>query len=109
MARSRTRRSKDYQAPAASSAAARARVRRQQVRPVGEPKAQTGQKRERPGGARTFVHESVAELRKVDWPNQRQLLSATVAVIIAVAVVGAFLYVADQAFSNFVQDVLLDL
>jgi preprotein translocase subunit SecE len=109
MARSRTRRSKDYQAPAASSAAERARSRRQQVRPVGEAKAQTGQKREGRGGTRSFVRESYAELKKVEWPTQRQLFSATVAVIIAVAVVGAYLYVADQAFSNFVQDVLLNL
>jgi preprotein translocase SecE subunit len=109
MARSRTRRSKDYQAPAAPSAADRSRARRQQVRPAGEPKAQTGQRRERRGGTGTFIRESYAELRKVEWPNQRQLFSASLAVIIAVTVVGAFLYACDQVFSNFVQDVLLNL
>ena len=68
---------------------ARARARRRAVKPAGETKAQTGQKRERRGGFVQFVRECWAELRKVEWPNQRQLVSATVVVIIAVAVVGA--------------------
>ena len=107
MARERTRRSKDYQTPAPSSAAGRARERRQQVRPVTETKTQTGQKKEQQGGARRFVSECVAELRKVDWPGQRQLVSATVVVLIAIFVVGLYLYVADEALSRLVRDVLL--
>jgi len=107
VARQRTRRSKEYQAPAPASAAERARSRRSQVRPVAETKAQTGQKRERDGGSRRFVAESVAELKKVDWPGQRQLVSATVVVLIAIFVVGLFLYVSDEAFSRLVRDVLL--
>jgi preprotein translocase subunit SecE len=111
VARQRTRRTKDYQAPAApsSSPAQRARERRRQVRPVAEVKAQTGQKRERRTGTRAFIQESYAELRKVEWPNQRQLISATIVVIIAVAVVGVFLYAADEAFSRLVRDFLLNL
>ncbi|MCC6223595.1 MAG: preprotein translocase subunit SecE [Thermoleophilia bacterium] len=107
MARSRTRRSKDFQAPAVASAAERSRARRQQVRPVGEVKAQTGQKRERRGGIKAFAGESAAELKKVEWPGQRQLVSATVVVLIAIAVVGLFLWAADEALSRFVRDVLL--
>ncbi len=107
MARQPTRRSKDYQAPAPSSSAERSRSRRsQQVRPVGEVKTQTGQKRER-GGGRQFISESVAELRKVEWPGQRQLVSATVVVLLAIAVVGFYLWVADEAFSRLVREVLL--
>jgi preprotein translocase subunit SecE len=86
--------------------AERGRERRRRVKPVAETKAQTGQKRERRG---SFVRESYGELRKVEWPNQRQLFSATVVVIIAVAVVGLFLWVADEAFSRLVRDVLLNL
>jgi preprotein translocase subunit SecE len=109
MARQRTRRSKDYQAPApASSSAAERRARRAQVRPAGEVKAQTGARRDQRGGFGQFIRESYAELRKVDWPNQRQLVSSTVAVIIAVAVVGLFLWVADEVFSRLVRDVLLN-
>ena len=108
---SRTRRSRkrsaDYQAPAAADRA-RAR-RRDQIKPVGQPKSQAGAQRERSGGFRAFTGEAVAELKKVEWPGRRQLFSATIVVIIAVAVVGAYLYVADLALSRFVRDVLLSL
>jgi len=108
MARSaRTRREK-RDAPAQQDLAARARERRRRVKAVGETKAQTGQKRERRGGARQFVGESYAELRKVEWPGQRQLFSASVVVIIAVAVVGLFLWASDEVFSRLVRDVLLN-
>ena len=103
----RTRRQQREVAAPASGAAERARERRRRVKPVGETKAQTGQKRERRGGGRQFVHESYGELRKVEWPNQRQLFSATVVVIIAVTVVGLFLWAADEAISRLVRDVLL--
>jgi preprotein translocase subunit SecE len=63
--------------------------------------------RERQGGFRRFVLESVGELRKVDWPTQKHLVSAVLAVIVACVVVGVFLYVADEALSRFVRDVLL--
>ena len=74
---------------------------------LGREKSQPGAQRERRGGLRRFVAECYGELRKVEWPTQRHLLSATVAVIVACVVVGAFLYVADEAFSRFVRDVLL--
>jgi preprotein translocase subunit SecE len=109
MARARTRREKAAAGAPAQGLSARARERQRRVRPVAEPKTQTGQRRERRGGAGQFIRECWAELRKVEWPNQRQLVSATVVVIIAVAVVGLFLYVADEAFSRLVRDVLLNL
>ena len=112
MARSRTgrgKRSTEFQAPAQSSAVERARTRRRQARPAGEPKSQTGARRERRGGFRAFTSESVGELKKVEWPGRRQVTSATIVVIIACAVVGVFLYVADEAFSRLVRDVLLNI
>src|SRR3954467_8447171 len=103
----RTRRKRSgFQQPAAAE---RARQRRQQIKPVGQPKSQTGARRERRGGFRGFTAESVGELKKVEWPGRRQLFSATVVVIIAVAVVGAYLWVADVALSHFVKNVLLNL
>jgi preprotein translocase subunit SecE len=105
---SRTRRRREFQQPA-TGAADRARQRRREIKPIGQPKSQTGARRERRGGLRGFTAESVGELRKVEWPGRRQLFSATVAVIIAVAVVGVYLWVADLAFARFVKDVLLNL
>ena len=103
----RTRRQKREAAAPTPGMADRARERRRRMKPVGEPKAQTGQRRERRGGARQFFQESYAELRKVEWPSQRQLFSATLVVIVAVVVVGLYLWVADEAFSRLVKDVLL--
>jgi len=46
---------------------------------------------------RQLVTEVVAELRKVSWPTKPQLLQATLVVIVAVAIIAAFLGLADQA------------
>ncbi|MSO94274.1 MAG: preprotein translocase subunit SecE [Thermoleophilia bacterium] len=54
-----------------------------------------------------FLGESWAELHKVDWPNRAQVIQGTVAVIIAVAIVGAYLWGVDQLVRPFVRDVLL--
>ena len=54
-----------------------------------------------------FIRESVAELRKVDWPNRAQTIQGTVVVIIAVLIVGAYLWGIDQLIRPFVRNVLL--
>ena len=65
----------------------------------------TGRARARRRGG--FIRESVAELRKVDWPNRAQTIQGTVVVIIAVLIVGAYLWGVDQVVRPFVRDVLL--
>jgi preprotein translocase subunit SecE len=54
-----------------------------------------------------FIRESIAELRKVDWPNRAQTIQGTVVVIIAVLIVGAYLWGVDQVIRPFVRDILL--
>jgi preprotein translocase SecE subunit len=86
----------------------RARARQQAVRPAAQaPKSQTGVRRVPGGGFRRFVFEAIAELKKVEWPSQPQVLQGTIVVIIACAIVGAYLWVADLAFKPFVRDILL--
>ena len=104
---SRTRRGKrdDFQAPAQAE---RTRARRREVRPVQQSKSQAGAQRERRGGFRAFAGESYGELKKVEWPGRKQLISATVVVLIAIAVTGAYLAAADFVASRFVRDVLLN-
>jgi preprotein translocase subunit SecE len=82
----------------------RARQRQAQVRPSQTPvKSQAGaQSRER-GGGRSFISESWAELKKVDWPGQSQVIQATVVVLIACIVVGVFLYACDALWKPVVQ------
>ncbi|MCP9484372.1 MAG: preprotein translocase subunit SecE [Gaiellaceae bacterium MAG52_C11] len=84
----------------------RARQRQAQVRPGLQPAAtQTGRRERRARG--TFVKESWAELKKVEWPNRGQVIQGTIVVIIACVIVGVFLYGADQALKPFVRNVLL--
>jgi preprotein translocase subunit SecE len=86
----------------------RARTRQQAVRPAAQPpKTQTGSRRVPGGGFRRFVGESIAELKKVEWPNQSQVIQGTIVVIIACAIVGAYLYAADLVFKPLVRDLLL--
>jgi preprotein translocase SecE subunit len=44
---------------------------------------------------------------KVEWPNRQQVVTGTDVVIILCAIVGAYLWVADLAFQNVVEKVLL--
>ena len=59
------------------------------------------------GGVRRFVGESVAELKKVEWPGQQQLIQGVAVVLIACVIVGAYLWVSDLAFKRLVQNVFL--
>lgn len=64
------------------------------------------QKVERPRRFR-FIGESWGELKKVEWPRRQQLIQGTVVVIIACAIVGGYLALADIAFKHLVNDILL--
>ena len=55
------------------------------------------------GGARRFISESWGELKKVEWPNQNQLIQGVVVVLIACLIVGLFLYAADRVFQPLVK------
>src|SRR6266540_4860725 len=92
----RARRQAQAQSAQSGGVAQRARARQQQVRPSQQaPKSQAGAQRRERGGLRTFIGESWGELKKVEWPTQPQVIQATVVVLIACLVVGAFLYTAD--------------
>jgi preprotein translocase subunit SecE len=79
----------------------------QQVRPAAEP-AKTRDGHHAPGeGGKRFISESWAELKKVDWPGQQQLIQGTAVVLIACLITGTYLFLADQVFKRFVQHVLL--
>jgi preprotein translocase SecE subunit len=55
----------------------------------------------------TFLRESYAELNKVEWPSRAQVIQGTVVVIIACAIVGAYLWGVDQILRRLVQDVFI--
>jgi preprotein translocase SecE subunit len=54
-----------------------------------------------------FVQEAWAELKKVEWPSQKAVVSGTAVVLIACLIVGVFLYLNDTVWKYVVQHVLL--
>ena len=53
-----------------------------------------------------FIREARAELKKVTWPNKKQLISSTIVVMITVALVAVFLGIVDLVFSRIVTIIL---
>jgi preprotein translocase subunit SecE len=54
-----------------------------------------------------FIRESYAELKKVEWPTRPQVMTGTIVVIVAVTIVGLYLWLLDQGFKNLVEKVLI--
>jgi preprotein translocase subunit SecE len=90
--------------PASGSVSQRARSRQAQVRPSQQPsRGQTGRRETQRG---SFVRESIAELRKVEWPTQRQVITGTIVVIIACAITGLYLWINDLVWQRVVEWIL---
>ncbi|MFL5923207.1 MAG: preprotein translocase subunit SecE [Gaiellaceae bacterium] len=62
---------------------------------------------DRSGRRGSFIRESWAELKKVEWPGQNQVIQGTVVVLVACIIVGAYLWLNDQAWKYVVEKVLL--
>ena len=85
-----------------------ARPVQRQPQMAGVARAEPAVERRFPGsGFRRFVGESAAELKKVEWPGQQQLIQGVAVVLIACVIVGAYLWLADLAFKRLVQNVFL--
>ena len=72
--------------------------------PAVRPTAEVQPKR---GGFFGFIGESIAELRKVEWPSQNQVIQGTVVVLVACVVVGSYLYINDQVWKQVVSKLFL--
>jgi preprotein translocase subunit SecE len=90
------------------------RAERQQKRGSGERssappaaarRAQTTEKRKRTG-ARQFLKEVRMELKKVDWPSRRELVSYTIVVLATLIVTTAYVAGLDYVFSKSILDLL---
>ena len=57
-------------------------------------------------GARQFLKEVRQELRKVDWPSRRELISYTVVVLVTVVVMTTLVFGLDFVFSKLIFNVL---
>lgn len=58
-----------------------------------------------PTGPATFLRQVVAELRKVVWPTQQQLITYFFVVLVFVVVVMALVTVLDLAFGKLVFEI----
>ena len=112
MARSTRQQRRQRRAQAAGTPPLRPAVRarptaEEEPREPAEPRAERKDE-VRPGtpGVR-FVQESVGELKKVEWPNQSQVLQGTAVVLIACLIVGVYLYANDLIWKRVVQNVFL--
>jgi preprotein translocase SecE subunit len=70
-------------------------------RPGAEPRRVPG------SGTIRFVQEAIAELKKVEWPNQQAVISGTAVVLIACIIVGTYLWLNDELWKYVVKHVLL--
>ena len=67
-----------------------------------------GEGRRAPGSALiNFIRESIAELKKVEWPDQKAVISGTAVVVIACVIVGTYLWLNDELWKYVVKHVLL--
>ncbi len=57
-------------------------------------------------GARQFLREVRLELKKVDWPTRRELISYTIVVLATIIVMTAYVFGLDYAFSRAILNVL---
>ena len=56
--------------------------------------------------AMTFVREAWGELRRVHWPSQKEVRTATFVVILMVSLVTVFLFLVDATLSRLLQTFL---
>lgn len=61
---------------------------------------------ERVKATRTFIEECYVELQKVTWPDQDQLRSATVVVLLFTIVVSFIIWLMDKSASWVIQSVM---
>jgi len=101
------RRERREQARADGAAPERTRTRQQQAVAVAEPAQTEAPARRHRFGLFTFIAECWGELKKVEWPSQRQVMTGTVVVIIACSIVGAYLWGVDLILKPFVERILL--
>jgi preprotein translocase subunit SecE len=68
------------------------------------PETKTAVKKEKDGkkrieGLKRFLTETRAELKKIVWPTPKQVLNNTLVVLVAILVIGAFIWCIDALSS----------
>lgn len=88
--------------PAQNSGVVSKRADAKPARGKSKPKAKARSKSGDKKSIGQFLREVRIELRKVTWPTRKELMQSTVVVLVAVAIMAAYTFVLDTAFSRFV-------
>ena len=83
------------------------RTRRPQAVAAGEAEAQVAAPVSHRGGVIGFIGECWAELQKVEWPNQKQVITGSVVVLVACTIVGTYLWAVDLILKPLINNVLI--
>jgi preprotein translocase SecE subunit len=75
--------------------------------PARRPQPRADERRAPGTGFAHFVQEAWGELKKVEWPDQRSVVSGTAVVLIACIIVGTYLWLNDRLWQYVVHHVLL--
>jgi preprotein translocase subunit SecE len=79
---------------------------RSERHPAVRPQSQAPVEEQRRWRPFNFVGESWAELKKVEWPGQNQVVQGTIVVLVACLVVGTYLYLNDEVWKHVVPKIL---
>jgi len=58
------------------------------------------------GSTFTFFREAFAELKKVKWPNRKELTSYTIVVLVVCIFITIYFYVLDLGISNVIRAIM---
>ena len=58
-----------------------------------------------PGRISSFIHDTRLELKRVTWPERKQVQATTVVVIVTVFFFGFYLFLADVVFRRLIEQV----
>ncbi len=63
---------------------------------------ETSQPRRDRVGVAQFLREVRGELRRVNWPSRKEVMSYSLVVLVAVSLITLYIFLLDQAFGQFV-------
>ena len=80
-------------------------VDRRAAPPATTRRAAQQEKRKR-AGVRQFLREVRLELKKVDWPTRKELITYTVVVLVTITVLTSFVFAIDWVFAKSIFNLL---
>ena len=80
-------------------------VDRRAAPPTTTRRAAHQEKRKR-AGVRQFLREVRLELKKVDWPTRKELITYTIVVLVTITVLTSFVFAIDWVFAKLIFNLL---